>query len=378
MLEVEGEYLKKASPEIGFLHRGTEKLCEYREYPKILPYFDRLDYVSTIAGEQAYSLITEKLMNINIPKYATLARILFVELIRISNHLLALTCHAMDVGAITPFLWAFEEREEICNIFEIFTGARLHSALIRPGGINCALTPVICIKLYEFINSMSLKIDETYKLFGENPIWKNRLQNVGFITKKIIENYGLSGVMARASGITRDLRKYTPYDNYNLLYFNIPVLSKGDCWARFILRIEEMYESLVIIEQCLDILIPYHLNKVLLHLVKPLSSFFKFTPPSKDRAHKSMAELIHEFKIYSRGFMISKNKSYQAIESPKGEFGVTLISQNAKKHRPFRLKIKAPGFNHLQSYNAVTSGCLLTDALTILGSFDIVLGEIDR
>ena len=208
VFENEGEYVKKASPEIGFLHRGTEKLCEYREYPKILPFFDRFDYVSTLAGEQAYSLTIEKIMNINIPKYASLVRLIFVELIRISNHLLALTTHAMDVGAITPFLWAFEEREEICNILELISGARMHTALIRPGGINSVLNSNVYIKLNEFISNMRIKIDETYRLFGQNPIWKNRLHNVGFITKKVIESYGLTGVLARGSGIIRDLRKY--------------------------------------------------------------------------------------------------------------------------------------------------------------------------
>lgn len=378
MFETDGEFIKKASPEIGFLHRGTEKLCEYKEYSAILPYFDRFDYVGTLAGEQAYSLCVEKLMNINIPKYATIMRILFVELIRVSNHLLALTTHAMDVGAITPFLWVFEEREEICNILEIISGARMHAALIRPGGINSILIAPVYIKIHEFIQNMRPKIDEIYKLFYENPIWKNRLSGVGTISKKIIEAYGLSGVLARASGISRDLRKHTPYDNYKIFYFNVPITFSGDCLGRFLLRIEEMYESLSIMDQALKKLYLYHMNTHYASLIKPYAEYFKFTTPNQRDSSESMEELIHDFRIHSEGLNLLKNKTYQAIESPKGEFGVTLVSQNAKKYRPYRLKVKAPGFNHLQSYNSVVSGCLLTDALTILGSYDIVLGEIDR
>lgn len=377
MFEMDGEYIKKASPEIGFLHRGTEKLCEYREYSRILPYFDRFDYVSTLAGEQAYSLAVEKLMNINIPFYATALRVLFVELIRISNHLLALTTHAMDVGAITPFLWVFEEREEICNILEIISGARMHSALIRPGGVNSILSYPTYLKLHEFTNNLRPKIDEIYRLFYENPVWKNRLEGVGFISKKIVENYALTGVLARASGVPRDLRKITPYDNYQIWTFSIPASYQGDCLTRFCLRIEEMHESLNIIEQVLAKLIPWHLSTNS-DKINPYADLFKFSTPQKDQASDSMEELVHDFKMHAEGYSIWKNGTYHSIESPKGEFGVTLISQNAKKNRPHRLKVKGPGFNHLQSYNNVVSGHLLTDALTILGSYDIVLGEIDR
>ena len=378
ILEVEGEYIKKASPEIGYLHRGTEKLCEYREYPKILPYFDRFDYVSTTAGEQAYSLAIEKIININIPLYSTMLRLIFVELIRIANHLLALTTHAMDVGAITPFLWAFEEREEICNIMELMSGARLHTALIRPGGINTIISPEVSSKLIEFINVMRFKIDELYQLLGENSIWKNRLYNVGFISKNLVNNYGLTGVVARGSGVLRDLRKFMPYDNYNTINFKVCYSYKGDCWARFLIRVEEMYESLNIIEQCLNIILEYHLIEDLSFLIKPSIDLYKIRAPSKNKAQKSMEELIHDFKMHSEGYGIVKNKIYQGIESPKGEYGLTIISQNTKKNRPKRLKLKAPGFNHLQSFNAIVSGTLLTDALTVLGSLDIVLGEIDR
>ena len=378
VLEVEGEIIKNLSPEIGFLHRGTEKLCESKEYPKLLPYFDRFDYVSTIAGEQAYSLATEKLMNLNITRYASAARVVFVELIRITNHLLALTCHAMDVGAITPFLWAFEEREEICNILEVMTGARVHCALIRPGGLNSIITPEVALKTIEFINNIRPKIKETYSLFGENPIWINRLKGVGVITKKLIYNYGIGGVLARGSGFSRDLRRTSPYDNYQVFYFNTPTLSDGDCWARFILRVAEMYESTLIIEQGLEVLLSYHLSTSSQHLIKPLTSCFRFNPPEKNKALSSMEEHIHDFIMYSEGFSIFKNRVYQAIESPKGEFGVTIISQNLDPTKPLRLKVKGPGFNHLQSFNGIAAGHLLTDTLTILGSLDIVLGEIDR
>ncbi len=378
IFETNGEFIKKASPEIGYLHRGTEKLCEYREYPKILPYFDRFDYVSTIAGEQAYALVVEKLINSNIPKYATLMRVLFVEMIRISNHLLALTTHAMDIGAITPFLWAFEEREEICNIVEIISGARLHAALVRPGGVNTIITPEVTNKIYEFINNMKFKINEVYKLLGENSIWKIRLENIGYISKKTIENYGLTGVLARGSGIRRDLRKYNPYDNYNLMSFRVCSSYKGDSFARFLIRVEEMYESLGIIEQALELLISYHLKPELDHFIEPSVNFFKLNIPKKNKSSVMMEELIHDFYLNSNGYDILQNKTYQAIESPKGEFGITMISSNVVKNRPSRLKIKAPGFNHLQSYNKIVSGHLLTDALTVLGSLDIVLGEIDR
>ena len=361
-----------------FLHRGTEKLCEYREYSRILPYFDRFDYVSTLAGEQVYSLAVEKLMNINIPLYATILRVLFVELIRISNHLLALTTHAMDLGAITPFLWVFEEREEICGILEIISGARMHSSLIRPGGINSILTVPVYLKIYEFINNLRPKIDEIYRLFYENSVWKNRLEGVGPISKKTVENFGLSGVLARASGVPRDLRKIMPYDNYQIFAFSIPTANTGDCLARFLLRIEELYESLGIIEQSLNKIVPWHMDSRLGNLIEPYANYFKFTVPFKNRSLGSMEELIHDFKMHSEGYNICKNKTYQAIESPKGEFGVTLVSQNEKKNRPYRVKVKGPGFNHLQSYNTVVSNHLLSDALTILGSFDVVLGEIDR
>ncbi len=378
VFEIDGEFIKKVSPEIGYLHRGTEKLCEYREYTKILPYFDRFDYVATTAGEQAYSLVIEKLLNINITKYSTYLRILIVELIRISNHLLALTTHAMDIGAITPFLWAFEEREEICSILEIMTGARMHTAVIRPGGVNTLVTPEIASKIYELIFNLRFKITEVFKLLGENPVWKTRLGGVGFISKKVVENFGLSGVVARGSGFRRDLRKYTPYDNYNLIPFHICSSTKGDCLARFILRVEEMYESTNIIEQLLNFIIMNHLNKKQDKKKNPSINLFKIRTPPKNKSSSMMEELIHDFYIHSNGYDILENKSYQAIESPKGEFGVTLISLDKKKNRPHRLKVKAPGFNHLQSYNQIVSGHLLTDALTVLGSLDIVLGEVDR
>lgn len=251
----------------------------------------------------------------------------------------------------------------------------MHTAVIRPGGVNTIITPEVVTKVYELINNLRFKITEIFKLLGENPIWKSRLGGVGIISKKIIENFGLSGVVARGSGFRRDLRKYTPYDNYNLTPFHICSSTKGDCLARFTLRVEEMYESINIIEQLLNLLITNHLGQ---KKKEPSINLFKIRVPPKNKSLSMMEELIHDFYMHSNGYDILENKSYQAIESPKGEFGITLISLDKKKNRPHRLKVKAPGFNHLQSFNQIVSGHLLTDALTTLGSLDIVLGEVDR
>lgn len=366
VLELKGEIVERADPHIGLLHRGTEKLIEYKNYLQALPYFDRLDYVSMMSQEHSYCLALEKLANIKVPVRAQYIRVLFAEITRILNHLLAVGCHAMDVGAMTPFLWSFEEREKLMEFYERVSGARMHAAYFRPGGVSMDLPMGLLNDIYLFVEQFNIRLLEVEEMLTENRIWKQRLVDIGVVLAKDAYDWGFSGVMLRGSGIKWDLRKSQPYEVYNQLNFDIPVGSNGDCYDRYLIRIFEMKESLKIIEQCL--------NKIPLGIVKTNDN--KITPPSRKDIKQSMESLIHHFKIYTQSFVVPFNEVYAASEAPKGEFGVYLISNNT--NRPYRCKIKAPGFAHLQALNHMSKGHLIADVVTIIGTQDIVFGEVDR
>lgn len=366
LLELNGETVIKATPHIGLLHRGTEKLIEYKNYLQALPYFDRLDYVSMLAQEHSYCLAIERLVNSKIPARAKYIRVIFAEITRILNHLLAVSCHAMDVGAITPMMWAFEEREKLMEFYERVSGARMHAAYFRPGGVQSDLPLGLLADIYVFIEQFINKLLEMEEMLTENRIWKQRLVDVGIVSAKDALDWGFSGVMLRGSGINWDLRKSQPYEIYNEVSFDIPVGDNGDCYDRYLIRIAEMKQSLNIISQCLD--------KIPNGLIKTDDN--KLCPPSRTEIKESMEALIHHFKIYTNGFSIVSNETYVGTEAPKGEFGVYLISDNSNK--PYRCKIKAPGFAHLQALEHMSKNHMLADVVTIIGTQDIVFGEIDR
>ena len=314
VLEMQGEVVERADPHIGLLHRGTEKLIEAKTYLQALPYFDRLDYVSMMCQEHAYSLAVEKLTGCDVPLRAQYIRVLFSEITRILNHLLALTTHAMDVGALTPMLWAFEEREKLMEFYERVSGARMHAAYIRPGGVSQDLPLGLLDDIYAFAKTFASRIDELEELLTNNRIWKQRLVNIGIVSGEDALAWGFSGAMLRGSGIAWDLRKTQPYDVYSKLDFEIPVGTKGDCYDRYLVRVEEMRQSLRLIFQCL--------NQMPSGLIK--SDDKKLTPPSRGQMKESMESLIHHFKLYSEGFSVPPSEIYQAVEAPKGEFGVYL------------------------------------------------------
>nr|YP_007890576.1 NADH dehydrogenase subunit 7 [Histiona aroides]AGH24070.1 NADH dehydrogenase subunit 7 [Histiona aroides] len=366
VLELNGEVVLRADPHIGLLHRGTEKLIEYKSYLQALPYFDRLDYVSMMAQEHAYSLAVEKLLGVSVPRRAAYIRVLFAEITRILNHLLALTTHALDVGAMTPFLWAFEEREKMLEFYERVSGARMHAAYIRPGGVSQDLPMGICEDIYKFAKQFASRIDEMEDVLSGNRIWKQRLVDIGIVTAQEALDWGFSGVMLRGSGIAWDLRKTQSYDVYDELDFDIPVGHKGDCYDRYLIRMEEMRQSLRIVMQCL--------NKMPEGVIKADDK--KISPPSRVDMKESMEALIHHFKLYSEGYVVPVGETYTAVEAPKGEFGVYLVSDGSS--RPYRCKIKAPGFAHLQGLNLMTKGHMIADVVTMIGTQDIVFGEVDR
>lgn len=372
VLILEGEIIVKVDAHIGLLHRGTEKLIENKTYLQALPYFDRLDYVSMMNQEQAYSLAVEYLLMIEIPFRAKVIRVLFCEMTRILNHLLALTTHALDVGAITPFLWAFEEREKLMEFYERVSGARFHSAFIRPGGVSSNLPLGLIEDIQSFINSFKYRIDEIQDVLDKNRIWKQRLQNIGKIELKDAWNWGFSGVMLRGSGGFWDLRLSESYDCYNFYKFSIPIGKKGDCYDRYICRIQEMRESLKIMSQSLQFLNVFHKLEDNSYIIND----FKTAPPSRHFMKYNMEGLIHHFKYYSEGFSIPREESCSLIEAPKGEFSVYLFSDNSNKAH--RCRIKAPGFLHLQGLDHLAKHQFLADLVTIIGSLDLVFGEIDR
>jgi len=363
VLELSGETVERADPHIGLLHRGTEKLIEYKTYNQALPYFDRLDYVSTMAQEYAYSLAVETLLNCEIPLRAQYIRVMFAELTRLLNHLMAVTSHALDVGALTPFLWAFEEREKLMEFYERVCGARLHAAYIRPGGVAQDLPQGLSADIHEFVLNFGFRLNEMEELLTDNRIWKQRLVGVGGVNAADALTLGFSGAMLRGSGFAWDLRAVQPYDAYRLVEFAVPVGINGDCYDRYLIRMEEMRQSLRIISQCLNAL-PAGFVKV---------DNKKISPPSRALMKFSMEALIHHFKLYSEGYAVPKGEVYLSFEAPKGEFGVYLQSDGT--NRPYRCHVKAPGFLHLQSLDYMARGHLIADVVTIIGTQDIVFGE---
>ena len=368
ILELSGEFIVSTDPHIGLLHRGTEKLLEYKTYLQGLPYFDRLDYVSMMAQEHVYSLAIEYLLNCYhlIPLRAKYIRVLFLEITRILNHLLAVTTHALDIGSLTPFLWAFEEREKLMEFYERVSGARMHAAYIRPGGVAQDLPKGLLDDIYNFIKQFVIRLNEIEELLSFNRIWKYRLIDVGIVSKDIALSYGFSGVMLRGSGINWDLRKKNSYEIYDNLNFSIPVGSIGDCYDRFLIRMEEMRQSVNIIYQCLNN-IPsgdYKINN------------YKIINSNRAIMKYDMEAMIHHFKFFSEGFIIPKGLIYAYTEAPKGEFGIFLVSDSTNK--PYRCHIKAPGFLHLQGLNIMSKDHFIADIVTIIGTQDIVFGEIDR
>jgi NADH dehydrogenase I D subunit len=366
VLELDGEIIEKSDPHVGLLHRGTEKLIEYKNYTQALPYFDRLDYVSMMCQEHGYSLAVEKLLRCNMPLRAQYIRVLFSEITRILNHLLAISTHALDVGAMTPLLWAFEEREKLMEFYERVSGARLHSAYIRPGGVSQDLPLGLCEDIYQFAAHFTQRVDEMEEMLTGNRIWKQRLVDVGIVNYDEALAYGFSGPMLRGSGISWDLRKNQPYEVYDQLDFDIPIGSNGDCYDRYCIRINEMRESIRIIVQCLNNM-PEGPVKV---------DDAKIVPPSRTDMKESMESLIHHFKFFTENYSVPKGETYTSVEAPKGEFGVFLVSNGTSN--PYRCKIRPPGFSHLQGLDFMAKGHMLADVVTIIGPQDSVFGEVDR
>ncbi|KAF7976208.1 hypothetical protein HWV62_7396 [Athelia sp. TMB] len=335
ILELNGEEILRADPHIGLLHRGTEKLIEYKTYTQALPYFDRLDYVSMMTNELCYSLAVEKLLNIEVPERAKWIRTLFGELTRILNHLMAVLTHAMDVGALTPFLWGFEEREKLMEFYERVSGARLHAAYVRPGGVAFDLPHGLLEDIHSWATQFSSRVDEIEEVVTGNRIWKERTIGIGKVTKQEALDYSFTGVMLRGSGVAWDLRKVAPYDKYDEVEFDVPVGQNGDSYDRYLCRVQEFRESLRIIDQCL--------NKMPLGVIKVDDN--KITPPPRASMKESMESLIHHFKLFSEGYSVPPGETYSAIEAPKGEMGVYLVSDGS--NRPYRCSIRAPGFAHL-------------------------------
>lgn len=366
ILDLDGEIVERADPHIGFLHRGTEKLIEHKTYLQAIPYFDRLDYVSPMNQEHAFVLAVEKLLNLPVPKRAQFIRVLFSEITRIGNHLLNIATFVLDVGGMTPFLWAFEEREKIMGFYERASGARLHAAYFRPGGVHQDITQDLEDDIGLFCEQLIQVIDDIEEMVTNNRIFKQRTVDIGKVSGKDAIAWGLSGPMLRASGIAWDLRKSQPYEIYEQLEFDIPIGTHGDCYDRYLVRIAEMRESVKLVQQCLKMM-PQG-------AVRFENS--KFVPPSRQEMKHSMEALIHHFKLYTEGFHVPPGEVYTAIEAPKGEFGVYLIADGSNK--PYRCKIRAPGFAFLQALDFISKGHMLADISAILGSMDIVFGEIDR
>nr|YP_010833558.1 NADH dehydrogenase subunit 7 [Jatropha curcas]WFG81184.1 NADH dehydrogenase subunit 7 [Jatropha curcas] len=366
VLEMNGEVVERAEPHIGLLHRGTEKLIEYKTYLQALPYSDRSDYVSTMAQEHAYSSAVERLLNCEVPLRAQYIRVLFREITRISNHSLALTTHAMDVGALTPFLWAFEEREKLLEFYERVSGARMHASFIRPGGVAQDLPLGLCRDIDSSTQQFASRIDELEEMSTGNRIWKQRLVDIGTVTAQQAKDWGFSGVMLRGPGVCWDLRKAAPYDVHDQLDPDVPVGTRGDRYDRYCIRIEEMRQSVRIIVQC-----P---NKMPSGMIK--ADDRKLCPPSRCRMKLSMESSIHHFELYTEGFSVPASSTYTAVEAPKGEFGVFLVSNGS--NRPYRRKIRAPGFAHSQGLDSMSKHHMPADVVTIIGTQDIVFGEVDR
>ena len=366
VLEMDGEVIERVDPHIGLLHRGTEKLIEDKTYLQAVPYFDRLDYVSPMCQEHAFALAVEKLLKIEPPVRASYIRVLFSEITRILNHLLALPAMAMDVGAMTPFLWCFEQRELLMEFYEKVSGARLHAAYFRPGGVYRDMPNGLLNDIKEWAIKFPKFIEDLENLVSDNRIFKQRTVDIGIVSAEDAVDFGFTGPMLRASGVKWDLRKEEPYEIYDKLDFEIPVGKNGDCYDRYFVRVEEMKESLKIIHQCIDNIPKGHV----------MIQNNKVTPPKRKLMKTSMESLIHHFKLYTEGYKVPKGETYTSVEAPKGEFGVYLVSDGSNK--PYKCKIRAQGFAHLQAMDFCSKGHMLADVVAILGSMDIVFGEIDR
>jgi NADH-quinone oxidoreductase subunit D len=366
VLEMDGEVVERADPHIGLLHRGTEKLIEYKTYLQALPYFDRLDYVSPMAMEHSYCLAIEKLTGLEVPLRAQYLRVIFGEIARILNHILNITTQALDVGAMTPLLWLFEEREKMLNFYERVSGARFHSAWLRPGGVHQDMPAGMEEDILEFCDGFIKILDDVDDLLTENRIWKQRTVDIGVVSAEEAQAWGFTGAMLRGSGVAWDLRKSQPYEVYNQMEFDIPVGKNGDCWDRYLVRMEEMRQSVRIIRQAIE-----KLPKGEVMADDPA-----LVPPRRGLMKHSMEAIINHFKLYSEGMRVPEGEVYAAVEAPKGEFGVYLVSDGT--NRPYRCKIRAPGFAHLQAMEFMSKGHMLADAVTIIGTMDIVFGEIDR
>ncbi|BEV12306.1 NADH-quinone oxidoreductase subunit D [Asticcacaulis sp. DW145] len=368
VLDLDGEIVERVDPHIGLLHRGTEKLMEYRTYLQNTPYFDRLDYVAPMNQEHAFCLAIERLLGLEVPKRAQLIRVLFSEIGRILSHLLNITTQAMDVGALTPPLWGFEEREKLMVFYERACGARLHANYFRPGGVHQDLTPELIDDIEQWCKAFPSALADIESLVTENRIFKQRNVDIGVVSKQEAYDWGFTGVMIRGSGIEWDLRKSQPYECYDELDFDIVIGKNGDCWDRYLCRVEEMRQAVKIMEQCVQ--------KLRVTGGEVLATDHKVTPPRRADMKNSMEALIHHFKLYTEGFKTPPGEVYAAVEAPKGEFGVYLVSDGSNK--PYRCKIRAPGFAHLQAMDWMNRGHLLADVSAILGSLDIVFGEVDR
>lgn len=366
ILELDGETVVSADPHIGFLHRGTEKLIEHKTYLQAVPYFDRLDYVSPIPQEHAFALAVEKLLNCEIPVRAQYIRVIFDELTRILNHLLNISSHGLDVGAMTPLLWLFEEREKILTFYEAASGSRYHAAYVRPGGVTADIPIDMPEKIAKFLEQFAPRLDEVDELLTENRIWKQRNVDIGAITKSQALSWGLTGPMLRATGIPWDIRKSQPYAIYEELDFQIPVGTNGDCYDRYLVRLAEIRESCRIVRQCLE-----KMPKGPVQTDDP-----KISPPSRPLMKESMEAMINHFKLFTEGYETKPGESYATVEAPKGEFGVFINSDGTNK--PYRCRIRAASFPHMQALNFLSQGHMLPDISAILGSLDVVFGEIDR
>jgi NADH-quinone oxidoreductase subunit D len=366
VMEMDGEVVERIDPHIGLLHRGTEKLIEYKTYLQAIPYFDRLDYVSPMCQEHAFVLAIEKLAGVEVPLRGQYIRVLFSEITRILNHLLNVPAYAMDVGAMTPFLWCFEQRELLMGFYERVSGARLHANYFRVGGVHQDMPTGLPEDILAWADAFPRVLEDIEGLLTDNRIFKQRTVDIGIVSADEAIDWGFTGPMLRASGIPWDLRKAQPYDVYERMEFDVPIGKNGDCYDRYLVRMEEMRQSLRIIRQCL----------AEMPNGPVLSGDRKFTPPSRGEMKRSMEALIHHFKLYTEGYHVPEGETYTAVEAPKGEFGVYLIADGS--NRPYRCKIRAPGFAHLQAMDYVCKGHMLADSVAVLGSMDIVFGEIDR
>ena len=366
VLEMDGEVVERTDPHIGLLHRGTEKLIEHKTYMQAIPYFDRLDYVSPMCQEHAFVLSAEKLLNVKVPRRALFIRVLFDEITRVLNHSLQIAAQGLDLGATTPFLWLFEEREKLMGFYEQVSGSRLHAAYYRVGGVHQDLPENLITDIEEWLSGFGKVVEDIETLLSDNRIFKQRTVDIGIVSPEEALNWGFTGPMLRGSGVAWDLRKSQPYAIYDEVDFDVPVGKNGDCYDRYLLRVEEMKQSVRIIRQVLD-------NMPLGNVIIDDSRFY---PPKRDEMKHSMEALINHFKLFTEGVRVPAGEVYTAVEAPKGEFGVYLVSDGSSK--PYRCKIRAPGFSHLQGLDFMAKGHMLADLVACIATLDVVFGEIDR